>query len=104
MQNSQNSRNQDTAAYSLLHKQMLADKAASPNPEKFLSSHPELSKYYIGVDVGSGSARACCIDATGNILALSEKVINKEVLETNHVTQSSNEIWDAIRHCVKLCV
>lgn len=83
---------------------MLADKAASPNPEKFISSHPDLSKYYIGVDVGSGSARACCIDATGNILSLAEKVINKEVLETNHVTQSSNEIWDAICHCVKLCV
>lgn len=95
---------QENSSISLFHKRILAEKAASPNPEKFISSHPDLTKYYIGVDVGSGSARACCIDATGTIMSLAEKIIGKESLKTNYVTQSSTEIWEAICHCVKTCV
>ncbi|XBW36218.1 hypothetical protein QEN19_001799 [Hanseniaspora menglaensis] len=104
MQNLKRLSDQDSSSISLFQKRILAERAASPNPETFISSHPALSKYYVGVDVGSGSTRACCIDATGNILALSEKIISKESLKTNFVTQSSTEIWEAVCHCVKTCI
>lgn len=60
--------------------------------------------YYIGVDVGTGSARACIIDSMGNILSLAEKPIQREELKPNYITQSSQEIWQAICHCVKSVV
>lgn len=60
--------------------------------------------YYVGVDVGTGSARACIIDNTGNILSLAEKPIQREELKPNYITQSSQEIWQAICHCVKSVV
>lgn len=60
--------------------------------------------YYVGVDVGTGSARACIIDNTGNILSLAEKPIQREELKPNYITQSSQEIWQSICHCVKSVV
>lgn len=60
--------------------------------------------YYVGVDVGTGSARACLIDSMGNILSLAEKPIQREELKPNYITQSSQEIWQAICHCVKCVV
>lgn len=60
--------------------------------------------YYIGVDVGTGSARACLIDSMGNILSLAEKPIQREELKSTYITQSSKEIWAAICYCVKTVV
>ncbi|SCV04355.1 LAMI_0H15456g1_1 [Lachancea mirantina] len=60
--------------------------------------------YYIGVDVGTGSARACIIDSLGNILSLAERPIQREQLRPNFITQSSQEIWQAVSHCVKTVV
>lgn len=60
--------------------------------------------YYIGVDVGTGSARACLIDSMGNILSLAEKPIQREELKPTYITQSGTEIWAAICHCVKTVV
>lgn len=57
--------------------------------------------YYVGVDVGTGSARACVIDNLGNILSLAERPIQRHELKPNYITQSSQEIWSAICHCVK---
>lgn len=57
--------------------------------------------YYIGVDVGTGSARAAVVDQTGAILGLSERPITRHELKASHITQSSTEIWDSICYCVK---
>ncbi|QEU62324.1 hypothetical protein KDRO_F02520 [Kluyveromyces lactis] len=57
--------------------------------------------YYVGVDVGTGSARACVIDNLGNILSLAERPIQRHELKPNYITQSSQEIWNAICYCVK---
>lgn len=60
--------------------------------------------YYVGIDVGTGSARACVIDTNGIILGLSERPIKRAELKPNYITQSSTEIWNAICFCVKHAV
>ncbi|CAH2352867.1 D-ribulokinase [[Candida] railenensis] len=65
---------------------------------------PQADVYYVGVDVGTGSARACIIDTNGVILGLSERPITRHELKPNHITQSSTEIWNAICFCVKNCL
>lgn len=75
----------------------------------FFNSHqlahpPKPDVFYIGVDVGTGSARACVIDTNGIILGLSERPITRHQLKPNHITQNSTEIWNAICFCVKNCV
>ncbi|KAH3901909.1 related to putative phosphotransferase [Saccharomycodes ludwigii] len=92
------------ASLSLLHKKLLQQTANASSSTNLVSIYPELNQYYIGVDVGTGSARACIIDSTGNILSLSERPIQKEMLVPNYITQSSTEIWHAICHCVRNCV
>lgn len=61
-------------------------------------------EYFIGVDVGTGSARACVIDSTGEILAVSTRPIAKWEPKPGHFNQSSTDIWDAVCYCVKQCV
>ncbi|KAK6454885.1 ribitol kinase [Scheffersomyces xylosifermentans] len=65
---------------------------------------PQPDVYYVGVDVGTGSARACLIDTNGIILGLAERPITRHELKPNHITQSSTEIWNAISYCVKTCL
>ncbi|KAG7193701.1 uncharacterized protein KQ657_000388 [Scheffersomyces spartinae] len=65
---------------------------------------PQPDIYYVGVDVGTGSARACIIDTNGIILALSERPITRHELKANYITQSLTEIWLAICFCVKNCI
>ncbi|ESW98695.1 hypothetical protein KL918_001913 [Ogataea parapolymorpha] len=60
--------------------------------------------YYVGVDVGTGSARAAVVDQTGAILGLAERPITRNELKANFITQSSTEIWDAICYCVKTAI
>lgn len=69
-----------------------------------LLAPPQPDVYYVGVDVGTGSARACLVDTNGIILGLSERAITRHELKRNHITQSSTEIWKAICYCVKNCL
>lgn len=57
--------------------------------------------YYVGVDVGTGSARAALVDKDGQILGLAEKPITRNEIKENHITQSSTEIWEAICYTVQ---
>lgn len=55
----------------------------------------ELGRYYVGVDVGTGSVRAALVDQRGTLLAFAEQAINKWEPQFNHHEQSSEDIWAA---------
>ncbi|KAK0639319.1 Nup93/Nic96-domain-containing protein, partial [Cercophora newfieldiana] len=63
--------------------------------------------HYIGIDVGTGSARACLIDSTGELKALASE--NIQLWEPAsygglHYEQSTTDIWKCICICVKKIV
>lgn len=81
----------------------------SSRRSSFFNSHqlthpPQPDVYFVGVDVGTGSARACVIDTNGVILGLSERPITRHQLKANFITQNSTEIWNSICFCVKACL
>lgn len=66
-----------------------------------LHSDADHPVYYVGVDVGTGSARAAVVDQTGSILGLAERPITRWEPKPSYINQSSTEIWDSICYCVK---
>lgn len=61
-------------------------------------------EFYIGVDVGTGSARACLINEAGTILALESKPISRWEHLPDYWNQSSSDIWNSIAYCVNFVV
>ncbi|MDF2441686.1 MAG: hypothetical protein JWN98_2670 [Abditibacteriota bacterium] len=57
----------------------------------------------IGVDVGTGSARAGLFDAHGTMLASSVEPIQMWKPREDHVEQSSQDIWRAVCRVVRAC-
>ncbi len=60
-----------------------------------------MSPCFIGIDVGTGSARAGIFDANGNNLAAVSRSIQTWRPEPLHAEQSSRDIWQAICGAVK---
>lgn len=60
--------------------------------------------YFIGVDVGTGSARAGIFNSTGKRVAMAKKDITTWVYEEVFREQSSSEIWGNICEIVKKIV
>lgn len=60
--------------------------------------------HYIGVDVGTGSARACVIDHTGSIVGLASQDIKTWHPRPEFYEQSTANIWDSICTAVKQAV
>jgi D-ribulokinase len=58
-------------------------------------------RYVIGVDVGTGSARAGIFDLAGRMIASAKHDITLFHASGSIVEQSSGEIWNAVCHCVK---
>jgi len=58
------------------------------------------ASYVIGVDVGTGSARAGVFDRAGRMLASARHDITLFQAHGSIVEQSSNEIWNAV--CVSV--
>lgn len=56
---------------------------------------------FIGIDVGTGSARAGIFDAHGNSLAAASRPIRTWRPEPLHAEQSSRDIWQAVCEAVK---
>ena len=59
---------------------------------------------YLGVDVGTGSARAGVFTASGTMLASAAHPIKLWRLGENSVEQSADDIWNAVCHAVKEAV
>ncbi|KAL4902870.1 hypothetical protein BDW74DRAFT_180568 [Aspergillus multicolor] len=53
-------------------------------------------EHYIGIDVGTGSARACIIDAKGDIVGLASENIGLWQPQTGYYEQSTSDIWRCI--------
>ncbi|KAI0154373.1 Nup93/Nic96-domain-containing protein [Xylariaceae sp. FL1272] len=64
----------------------------------------ENNDHYIGIDVGTGSARACLIDSAGDIKALASEPIKLWQPQTGYYEQSTTDIWHCICHCVQKVV
>ena len=58
-------------------------------------------EYFLGIDVGTGSARAGLFDSEGTLLAHNTKAIEMWQPRPDFVEQSSDGIWEAIVHCCK---
>ncbi|KAJ9229807.1 hypothetical protein DTO169E5_8721 [Paecilomyces variotii] len=56
--------------------------------------------YYIGIDVGTGSARACIINNKGDIVGLASENIGLWQPQTGYYEQSTSDIWRCI--CVSV--
>lgn len=52
--------------------------------------------YYIGIDVGTGSARACIINSKGDIVGLASENIGLWQPQTGYYEQSTGDIWRCI--------
>ncbi|KAI1376126.1 Nup93/Nic96-domain-containing protein [Hypoxylon crocopeplum] len=63
-----------------------------------------MQDHYIGIDVGTGSARACLIDSTGDIKALASEAIKLWQPQQGYYEQSTTDIWHCICHCVQRVV
>jgi FGGY-family pentulose kinase len=59
---------------------------------------------YIGIDVGTGSARACIMNDAGDILAVASDPIALWQPQTGYYEQSTTDIWRAICKTVKECL
>ncbi len=57
--------------------------------------------YVIGVDVGTGSARAGLFDLTGKLISTAKREISLYREAGAIVEQSANEIWQAVCHSVR---
>ncbi|KAI2471811.1 Pentulose kinase [Annulohypoxylon bovei var. microspora] len=66
--------------------------------------HFEDIDHYIGIDVGTGSARACLIDSSGDIKALASEAIKLWQPQQGYYEQSTTDIWHCICHCVQRVV
>ena len=59
------------------------------------------ARYVLGVDVGTGSARAGLFDANGKMIASAQHPITLHRAAGAIAEQSSTEIWRAVCHVVK---
>lgn len=59
--------------------------------------------YFVGVDVGTGSARAALVSENGNITCVAERKIQTWNPQSDLYEQSSDDIWNSCIYCVKVC-
>ncbi|KAJ6000148.1 hypothetical protein N7481_000557 [Penicillium waksmanii] len=74
-----------------------ASRQASSDPREELQVQLD---HFIGIDVGTGSARACIIDAKGDIVGLASENIGLWQPDHGFYEQSTTDIW----HCICIAV
>lgn len=72
-----------------------------------IDQDPELpvlmaERFYVGVDVGTGSVRAALVTADGRVRCTAEEPISIWKPEPEHFVQSSTEIWQKCCAVVKV--
>lgn len=70
-----------------------------PSRQQSRDPHNDLNvqmDHYIGIDVGTGSARACIIDKNGDIVGLASENIGLWQPQQGYYEQSTNDIWRCI--------
>lgn len=60
--------------------------------------------YFIGVDVGTGSARAALVNANGKVVKMYSKHIQTWNPCLDNYEQSSENIWSVVCECVKVSI
>lgn len=58
--------------------------------------------YFVGVDVGTGSARAGLVTEHGRIVESAVQPIRTWNPEPDYYEQSSDDIWNACVKCIKV--
>lgn len=61
-----------------------------------------VERHFIGVDVGTGSARAALVTARGAIVRTHVRAIRTWNPLPEHYEQSSEDVWRAVCECVKV--
>ena len=61
-----------------------------------------MTKFYVGVDVGTASVRAALVDDCGCIKKAAEKPISINNSAPNFYEQSSEEIWNKCCELIKV--
>ncbi|OQD68523.1 hypothetical protein PENDEC_c034G01790 [Penicillium decumbens] len=74
---------------------------APSDPREDLQVHLD---HFIGIDVGTGSARACIIDAKGDIVGLASENIGLWQPEHGYYEQSTSDIWRCICAAVQRAI
>jgi D-ribulokinase len=73
----------------------------SDNPTSSPAGSAHAARYVVGVDVGTGSARAGIFDLAGHMVATAKRDITLFHASGSIVEQSSAEIWNAVCDSVK---
>ncbi len=60
-----------------------------------------MASYFIGVDVGTGSARAGVFDLTGRMVSRASRAIEIYRPQADFVEQSSDNIWQSVCNAVR---
>src|SRR5690349_13022136 len=63
-----------------------------------------MAEHFLGIDVGTGSARAGVFDATGNLLGSAKRDIQVWREAGDVVEQSSEDIWQAVCDSVRRAI
>src|SRR5258708_34039595 len=71
------------------------------NPSAGATDSRSNVQYVVGVDVGTGSARAGIFDLAGRMMASAKRDITLYQARGSIVEQSSREIWKAVCQAVK---
>ncbi|KAJ5929689.1 sugar kinase [Penicillium verhagenii] len=79
----------------------MGSRQASLDPRNEVAVHLD---HFIGIDVGTGSARACIIDAKGDIVGLATENIGLWQPEHGYYEQSTADIWRCICTAVQRAI